>query len=185
MHSPVGQSGARDVAAQLLQRLALAGAASHGGVQAEPIDVGAQRSLEGSRSCDPGRSQAMHRLAIALPGVYLRVPTFRRPTFWWLQLGHRLHVRGQVRCQQAACRHRQLMAGTRQSGVQVARRKTVIQGGPAGKILSWSRGAGFGRRPSPPTASFAAVQIMPDMAYVKTIVRRVGTYPPAIKVLAW
>jgi hypothetical protein len=31
----------------------------------------------------------------------------------WLQLGHRLYVHGQVRCQQAAYRRRQLMAGSR------------------------------------------------------------------------
>jgi len=43
LHALVGQSGARDVAAQLLQPLAVVGAAAHGGVQAEAVDVGAQR----------------------------------------------------------------------------------------------------------------------------------------------
>jgi len=33
LHALVGQSGARDVAAQLLQRLAIIGAAAHGGMQ--------------------------------------------------------------------------------------------------------------------------------------------------------
>ena len=42
----VGQSPVRDVAAQLLQRLAVFGAAARGGVQAESVDVGAQRLLE-------------------------------------------------------------------------------------------------------------------------------------------
>ena len=35
---------------------------------------------------------------------------FRWPIFRWVKLGHRLHVNGHVRCKQAACRHRQLMA---------------------------------------------------------------------------
>jgi len=39
----------------------------------------------------------------------------------------------------------QVVAGTGQSGVQVGRRKPVIQGGPAGEILSGWPGAGFGR----------------------------------------
>ena len=37
------------------------------------------------------------------------------------------------------------MAGTGQSGVQVGRRKPVIQDGPAGEILSGSSWAGYGR----------------------------------------
>lgn len=37
------------------------------------------------------------------------------------------------------------MAGTSQSGTQVGRLKPVIQGGPAGEILSWSPRAGYGR----------------------------------------
>lgn len=40
---------------------------------------------------------------------------------------------------------RLLLAGTSQSGVQVGRHKPVIQGGPAGKILSRSPRAGLGR----------------------------------------
>jgi hypothetical protein len=46
---------------------------------------------------------------------------------------------------EAAGRDRLPMAGTGQSGVQVGRRKPVIQGGPGGKILSRSPRAGFGR----------------------------------------
>jgi len=51
-----------------------------------------------------------------------------------------------VRCQEAAFHLRQLMAGTGQSGVQVGRRKPVIQGGPIGEILSGSPGTGYGRQ---------------------------------------
>jgi len=46
LHALLGQSGARDVAAQLLQRMAIIGAAAHGGVQAETLAVGAQRLLK-------------------------------------------------------------------------------------------------------------------------------------------
>ena len=46
LHAFVGQSRAGDVAAQFLQRLAVVSAAAHGGVQAEAVDVGAQRLLE-------------------------------------------------------------------------------------------------------------------------------------------
>ena len=46
LHAPVGQSGACDAAAQLLQRLAVVGATAHSCVQAEAVDVGAQRLLE-------------------------------------------------------------------------------------------------------------------------------------------
>ena len=42
LHALVGQSGASDVAAQLLERLAVVGITSHGSVQAETVDVGAQ-----------------------------------------------------------------------------------------------------------------------------------------------
>jgi hypothetical protein len=48
-------------------------------------------------------------------------------------------------CHPVREREGQLMAGTSQSGVQVARRKPVIQGGSAGKILSGSPGSGYGR----------------------------------------
>ena len=41
LHPFVGQCRAGDVAAQLFQRLALVGAAAHGGVQAETLNVGA------------------------------------------------------------------------------------------------------------------------------------------------
>ena len=44
-----------------------------------------------------------------------------------------------------AARRDRLMAGTSQSGAQVGRRKPVIQGGPAEKILSGSPRAGYGR----------------------------------------
>ena len=41
LHAIVGQRRAGDVAAQLLQRLAVLGITAHGRVQAEPVDVGA------------------------------------------------------------------------------------------------------------------------------------------------
>ena len=51
LHTFVGQGRARDVAAQLLQRLAVVGAAAHGSVQAETLHVGTQlwseRSITG------------------------------------------------------------------------------------------------------------------------------------------
>lgn len=40
-----------------------------------------------------------------------------------------------------------LLAVTSHSGAQVGSRKPVIQGGPAGEILSWSPGSGYGRLP--------------------------------------
>ena len=46
LHALVGQRRARDGAAQLLERLAVVGAAAYGGVQAEPVDVGAQALFE-------------------------------------------------------------------------------------------------------------------------------------------
>jgi hypothetical protein len=46
LHTFVGQGPAGDVAAQLLQRLALVGVAAHGGVQAESVHVCAQVLLE-------------------------------------------------------------------------------------------------------------------------------------------
>ena len=46
LHAFVGQRPAGDVAAQLLQRLAVVGAAAHGAVQAEAVDVSAERLLE-------------------------------------------------------------------------------------------------------------------------------------------
>ena len=50
LHAFVRSQGrARDVAAQLLQRLAIIGAAAHGCVQAETLDVGAQRLLKAIR----------------------------------------------------------------------------------------------------------------------------------------
>lgn len=45
--------------------------------------------------------ETLHRLAIALTGAYPWVPTSTDG-----------HVQGNVRCQQAACRHRRLMAVT-------------------------------------------------------------------------
>jgi hypothetical protein len=57
LHAFVGQSGARDVAAPLLQRLAVVGAAAHGCMQAKAINFGAQRPLE---VCVP-RHCALHR----------------------------------------------------------------------------------------------------------------------------
>ena len=49
-------------------------------------------------------------------------------------------------CSKPVGREHLLLAGTGQSGVQVGRRKPVIQGGPGGKILSRSPRAGFGRQ---------------------------------------
>jgi hypothetical protein len=46
LHALVGQRQPGDVAAQLLQRLPVVGHAAHGGVQAEPVDVGAEHLLE-------------------------------------------------------------------------------------------------------------------------------------------
>ncbi len=46
LHALIGQRRAGDVAAQLLERLALVGAAAHSRVQAEPVDVGAEVLLE-------------------------------------------------------------------------------------------------------------------------------------------
>jgi len=46
LYALVGQRRAGDVAAQLLQRLAILCTAAHSGVQAETVDVGAQRLLE-------------------------------------------------------------------------------------------------------------------------------------------
>jgi len=40
LHALVGQSGARNVAAQVLQRLAVFGTTTHGCVQAEAVEVG-------------------------------------------------------------------------------------------------------------------------------------------------
>lgn len=46
---------------------------------------------------------------------------------------------------EAASHHRRVVAGMSQSGVQVGRRRPVIQGGPAGESPSGSRAAGCGR----------------------------------------
>ena len=65
LHALIGQSRARDVAAQLLQRLAVVGAAAHRGVQAETVDVGKQRLLEVRI---PGHAlQALHRQHLFSP----------------------------------------------------------------------------------------------------------------------
>ena len=58
----------------------------------------------------------------------------------------RLRLIGSLADWIAACRQRRLLAGTSQSGVQVGRRKPVIQGGPVRKILSGSPGSGYGRQ---------------------------------------
>ena len=50
-----------------------------------------------------------------------------------------------VQCRSLRQVLRLLLAGTSQSGVQVGGGEPVIQGGPAGKILSGSPRAGFGR----------------------------------------
>jgi len=46
LYALVGQSRARDVAAQLLQRLAILSAAAHGGVEAEALHDGAKDLME-------------------------------------------------------------------------------------------------------------------------------------------
>ena len=46
LYALVGERRAGDVAAKLLQRLAVVGAAAHGSVQAETVDIDAQRLLE-------------------------------------------------------------------------------------------------------------------------------------------
>jgi len=46
------------------------------------------------------------------------------------------------------------LAVTSQSGVQFDRRKPVIQGEPAGEILSGSPGTGYGRDEAQPDVSF-------------------------------
>jgi hypothetical protein len=46
LYAFIGQRRACDVAAQLLQRLVIVGAAAHGSVQAETVDVGAQMPIE-------------------------------------------------------------------------------------------------------------------------------------------
>lgn len=46
LYALVGQCWAGDVAAQLFQRPAVIGAAAHGCVQTEPVDVGTQGLLE-------------------------------------------------------------------------------------------------------------------------------------------
>ena len=50
-----------------------------------------------------------------------------------------------INCLEAACRERQQLAGSSEGGVQVGRRKPVIQGVPVRKILSGSPGTGYGR----------------------------------------
>jgi len=50
------------------------------------------------------------------------------------------------------------MAGTGQSGVQVGRRKPVIQGGPAEESLSGSPRAGCGRLPEVTSGCFVEVK---------------------------
>jgi hypothetical protein len=66
LHAFVGQRRARDVAAKLLQPLAVVGATAHGCVQAEPADVGAQRLLEVCVS-GHGTLQRQHLLPGAWP----------------------------------------------------------------------------------------------------------------------
>ena len=66
---------AGDGAAQLLQRLALVGAAAHGGVQAETLHVGAQVLFE-ARFSGYGALQTQHLLA----GTRMRRPS-RYPAF--------------------------------------------------------------------------------------------------------
>ncbi len=73
LHAFVGQGRPRDVAAKLLQPLALVGAAAHGGVQAEPLLVGAQRL--GERGI--ARHRALHREHL-LPGAWAEGDSIRR-----------------------------------------------------------------------------------------------------------
>ena len=67
LYALVGQSWAGDVAAQLLQRLAVIRPAAHCGVQAETLHVGAQRLIEVRI---PGHD-ALHRQHL-LPGSWAK-----------------------------------------------------------------------------------------------------------------
>jgi len=58
------------------------------------------------------------------------------------------------------------MAGTSPSGAQVGRRKPVIQGGPAGKTLSGSPRAGYGRDLPVATGKYLASHLVEG--YVQT-----------------
>ena len=105
-----------------------------------PLGLPAVACTRGSRGGDLVRSQAAHGAAIVLMvPAFGCLPSGDPPTdLEW-------RTDGQVRCSEAAVHQRPLMAGTSQSGVQVGCRKPVIQRGRAGKILSGSPGAGYGR----------------------------------------
>gem|GEM_PF-4336838 len=60
LHALVGQSGTPDGAAQLLKRLAIIGAAAHGGVQAEALDAS---SVGAGTSTKTGSPSGSHRYA--------------------------------------------------------------------------------------------------------------------------
>ena len=83
--------------------------------------------------------------------------------------------------QEAAGREHRQLAETGQSGVQVGRRKPVVQGGPAGEILSGSPGAGLGRQaprtgPMRPTAEQHIPVVWPRTSGVR---RTAALRPPA------
>jgi hypothetical protein len=75
------------------------------------------------------------------------------------------------------------VAGTSQSGVQVGRRKPVIQGGPAGEVLSGSPGAGYGRErefaaaPGSCLSTRDQAEVMP----VKVDLREQGEVTPCLE----
>ncbi len=74
LHALAGQSGARDVAAQLLQPLAVVGAAAHGCVQAKSIDVSTAAASKPSPWASGHR--ALHRQHL-LAGGWAEVDTRR------------------------------------------------------------------------------------------------------------
>jgi len=69
LHPFVRQRGAGDVAAQLLQPLAVVGLHPHRGMQAEPVDVGAQR-LAGPVLSRHRASERQHLLSSTRPEGY-------------------------------------------------------------------------------------------------------------------
>ena len=79
----------------------------------------------------------------------LQLATAVRPVLY-VDVAHALEQAGQhhqLNRLRPVVRQCPLVAGTSQSGAQVERRKPVIQGGPARKILSGSPAAGYGREP--------------------------------------
>jgi len=69
-----GQGRARDVAAQLLQALALVGGAAHRGVQAEILHVGTQRLRSSAHR--PGQKHHLQGLTSLQTAVVVRAENF-------------------------------------------------------------------------------------------------------------